>query len=182
VTPTAEAAARPVKGAWPLLREKYPEEIERILAKYPAEHKRSAVMALLYLAQRQEGYVRKEDLREIAEIVGLEPTQVGSLIGFYTLYHDQPQGRFRIQVCTDLPCALRGAEAFVEQLCENLGIRLGETTDDGLVVVEEVMCLAGCDRAPMFQLQTPDGIHYYENQDVESAMKLIEELRGSADA
>jgi len=76
---------------------------------------------------------------------------------------------------------LRGAEEFAEELCENLRIKIGETTEDGLITVEEVKCLAGCDKAPMFQLQAPDGIHYFENQDLESAMALIEELRQRGD-
>ncbi|MCJ7512162.1 MAG: NADH-quinone oxidoreductase subunit NuoE [Anaerolineales bacterium] len=160
-----------------MLREKYPQEIERILAIYPPDQRRSAVMPLLYLAQRESGYVTRQAMEEVAGLIGLEPTQVGSLVGFYTLYHDEPGGTYRIQVCTDLPCALRGAEAFAEDLCRNLGIRLGETTADGSVTVEAVMCLAGCDRAPLFQLQTADGIHYHENQTVQSALELIEHLR-----
>jgi NADH-quinone oxidoreductase subunit E len=72
---------------------------------------------------------------------------------------------------------LRGAEEFLEKLCENLGIRVGETTADGLVQVEHVMCLAGCDKAPMFQVQSEDGLTYYENQTVNSAMDLVERWR-----
>ena len=160
-----------------MLSEMYPREIEQILANYPPEQRRSAVMPLLFLAQREHGYVTRQAMEEVAALVGLEATQVGSLVGFYTLYHDEPAGTFRIQVCTDLPCALKGAEAFAEDLCRNLGIRLGETTPDGTVTVEAVMCLAGCDRAPLFQLQSPDGIHYHENQTVDSALELIERLR-----
>jgi len=80
-------------------------------------------------------------------------------------------------VCTDLPCAMRGAEKFVEQLCENLGIRVGETTADGMVTVEKVMCLAGCDKAPLFQVQTGEGIEYHENQSLEITMDLINKWR-----
>ena len=160
-----------------MLSEKYPQEIEQILANYPAEQRRSAVMPLLHLAQREGGYITHAAMEEVAALVGLEPTQVGSLVGFYTLYHDEPGGRARVQVCTDLPCALKGAEAFAEDLCRNLGIRLGETTPDGSVTVEAVMCLAGCDHAPLFQVQTPEGIHYHEDQTVESALELIEQLR-----
>ena len=160
-----------------MLSEKYPQEIEQILANYPAEQRRSAVMPLLHLAQREGGYITRAAMEEVAALVGLEPTQVGSLVGFYTLYHDEPGGRARVQVCTDLPCALKGAEAFAENLCRNLGIRLGDTTPDGSVTVEAVMCLAGCDHAPLFQVQTPEGIHYHEDQTVESALELIEQLR-----
>jgi NADH-quinone oxidoreductase subunit E len=160
-----------------LLAEKYSDEVQTILAKYPPDQKRSAVMPLLYLAQREQGFVSFHSIQEIADIVEISTTEVGSIIGFYTLYHDQPGGKYRIQVCTDLPCALRGAEQFLDELCEKLGIQVGETTPDGLISVEQVMCLAACDRAPMFQVQTGDGLSYHENQTVESALRYIESLR-----
>jgi NADH-quinone oxidoreductase subunit E len=159
------------------LRDRYPQEIEKILAKYPPDQKRSAVMPLLYLAQRDGMFVTKAAMAEIAEITGITSTEVASIVGFYSLYYDQPAGKYRIQVCTDLPCALRGAEEFLEKLCDNLGIRVGETTPDGLITVEHVMCLAGCDHAPMFQVQSGDGLEYHENQTVESALAVIEALR-----
>ncbi|MBN2043653.1 MAG: NAD(P)H-dependent oxidoreductase subunit E [Anaerolineales bacterium] len=156
------------------LQHKYAKDIEKVLAKYPADRKQSAVMPLLYIAQRDGGYVTKQDLVEIGEILDMSTTEVASIVGFYTLYHDQPAGTYRIQVCTDLSCALRGADEFLENLCENVGIKVGETTEDGLVTIEAVMCLAGCDKAPMFQVQSPEGIEYHENQTVESTLALIE--------
>lgn len=159
------------------LQQKYPEEIETILNKYPQDHKRSAVMSLLYLAQRENGYVSRHDLDDIAEITGISSTDVASIIGFYSLFHDDPGGKVRIQICTDLPCALRGAEEFLAQLCEYLGITVGETTADGKITVEEVKCLAGCDKAPLFQVQTSDGLSYHENQTLESAKRLIDSWR-----
>lgn len=163
-----------------MLADKYPKEVENILGKYPPDQKRSAVMPLLYLAQREGGYVTKEAMNEIAAIIGVSPTEVASIIGFYSLYYDKPAGKYRIQVCTDLPCALRGAEEFMEKLCENLGIQVGETTPDGVVTVEHVMCLAGCDKAPMFQVQSGDGLEYHENQTVESAAALVAGWRRKA--
>jgi NADH-quinone oxidoreductase subunit E len=162
----------------PLL-EKYNDEIKAILAKYPADKagKRSAVMPLMYLAQREDGYVTRHAIGQIAELCGITTTEVASIIGFYSLYYDKPSGKYHVQVCTDLPCALRGAEQFMEKLCENLGIKVGDTTPDGKVKVESVMCLAGCDKAPMFQVQGPDGIEYHEDQTVESALELINKLR-----
>ncbi|MCJ7434168.1 MAG: NAD(P)H-dependent oxidoreductase subunit E, partial [Anaerolineales bacterium] len=145
------------------LVKKYPKEIKQIMAKYPPEHKRSAVMPLLYLAQREEGYVNKDALKDIAGMLDMTETEVASIVGFYTLYHDKKAGKYRMQVCTDLPCALRGADQFLESLCGNLGIKVGETTPDGLVTIEGVMCLAACDKAPMFQIQGPNGIEYHEN-------------------
>lgn len=160
-----------------MLAEKYKSEIDQILKKYPPDQKRAAVLPLLFLAQRANGAITQSEVEEIASILDLDKTQVGGLIGFYTLLHDKPEGKIRVQICTDLPCALRGADQFAEQLCENLGIRLGETTEDGFVTVEEVMCLAACDHAPMFQVQEPEGVHYHENQTVETALDVIEEYR-----
>ncbi|NOH00832.1 MAG: NAD(P)H-dependent oxidoreductase subunit E [Chloroflexi bacterium] len=137
------------------LEKKYPKEVKQLLAKYPPEHKRSAVMPLLYLAQREEGYITREAMQDIARILEITETEVASIVGFYTLYHDKKEGKYRMQVCTDLPCALRGADEFLDNLCANLGIKVGETTEDGLVTLESVMCLAACDRAPMFQTQGP---------------------------
>jgi len=160
------------------LLQNHADEIQAILAKYPADKagKRSAVMPLLYLAQHDYGYVTKEAIREIAECCEITDTEVASIIGFYSLYYDQPSGKYRVQVCTDLPCALRGAEEFLEKLCENLGIKVGETTPDGRIKVEAVMCLAGCDKAPMFQVQGPEGLEYHESQTVDSALEVINKL------
>jgi NADH-quinone oxidoreductase subunit E len=159
------------------LKEQYGKEIEQILKKYPEDQRRSAVMPLLYMAQREDGYVTKVDMQEIAGILDIAATEVASLVGFYTLYHEKSGGKYRIQVCNDLPCALQGADEFLERLCANVGIKVGETTKDGVVTVEGVMCLAGCDTAPMFQVQTSDGITYHENQTLEGTLDLIEKWR-----
>lgn len=160
-----------------MLLEKYTQEVEQILAKYPPENKRSAVMPLLYLAQREEGYLSKAAMQDVAKIVGITETDVAALVGFYTLYHDKKEGKYRLQVCTDLPCALRGAEGFMESLCSKLGIRAGETTADGFLTLEAVTCLAACDKTPMFQTQGPDGIKYHENMTVDRTLELIEVLK-----
>jgi NADH-quinone oxidoreductase subunit E len=161
------------------LAEKYPQEVRQILAKYPPEHKRSAVMPLLYLAQREEGYITKAAMQDIARMLDITETDVASIVGFYTLYHDKKEGKYRMQVCTDLPCALRGAEEFLDNLCGNLGIKVGETTADGLVTLEAVMCLAACDKAPVFQTQGPDGIKYHEHMTFDKTLELIEALKKS---
>ena len=159
------------------LADRYPREVAEILAKYPPEHKRSAVMPLLYLAQRDGGYITKEAMNEIAQLLDISVTDVGGVVGFYTLYHDKAEGRYRMQVCTDLPCALRGADEFMRSLCENLGVRVGETTADGTITLEAVTCLAACDKAPMFQLQSSDNIAYHENMTVDRTLELVETLK-----
>ena len=162
-----------------MLAEKYPDEIKRIMAKYPPEQKRSAVMPLLYLAQREGGYVTKGAMEDIAKMLDITSTDVAEIVGFYTLFHDKPAGKYRMQVCTDLPCALRGADKFMQELCANLGIQVGETTTDGLITIEAVTCLAECHRAPMFQIQSGDGLEYHENMSVDKTMELVEALKKS---
>ena len=162
------------------LQEKYADDIQKHLAKYPPDQKRSAVMPLLFIAQREGGHVSKHDIEDIAEICGITTSQVVSIIGFYTLYHDEPAGKIRIQVCSDLPCALRGADKFLEELCAALGIQPGETTLDGLITLEAVMCLAACDKAPMFQAQSGDGLEYHEHMTVEKTLELIEDWKKEA--
>lgn len=161
------------------LVDKYPNEVKQIMGKYPPEGKRSAVMPLLYLAQREEGYVTKADMQDIAAMLDITETDIAAIIGFYTLYHDKKEGKYRMQVCTDLPCALRGADQFMSNLCGSLGIKVGETTADGLITLEAVTCLAACDKAPMFQTQGPDGIKYHENMTVDKTMELVEALKKS---
>jgi len=160
-----------------MLADKHADEIRSLLERYPPERKRSAVMPLLHLAQREYGWITRAALQEVAELTGTTSTEVGTVAGFYTLYRSQPAGTHTIQVCTDLPCALKGGEELAKKLCANLGVRLGEVTPDGLFMVEEVMCLAGCDRAPVLQVQDARGIQYHENQNEDSAMRLIGDLR-----
>ena len=155
----------------------YTQEVEVILSKYPADFKRSAVMPLLYLAQREQGFVSRRAMAEIAEIVGISETDVASVAGFYTLYYEEPHGRYHIQVCNDLPCAMRGAEQFLKDVCAYLGVDVGETTADGLFTVEAVKCLAACHRAPMFQVQGDGDIVCHELQTIDTARAWIEEVR-----
>lgn len=160
--------------------QKYPEEIQQILAKYPVAFRKSAVMPLLFLAQRNGNYITKQAIADVAELTGLSMTDVDSVVGFYTLYHETAGGRFRLQVCTDMPCALMGAEAFLQNLCANIGVKVGETTADGLFTIEEVTCLAGCHRAPMLQVQSESGIEYHESLTVETTLDLVTQLRKQA--
>jgi NADH-quinone oxidoreductase subunit E len=162
------------------LLQKYPAEVQQILARYPADRKKAAVMPLLYLAQRERNFLTKKEISDVAELTGLSTTDVDSVVGFYTLFHETPGGRYRLQVCNDMPCAMRGADEFLQALCENIGIHVGETTPDGLFTIEAVTCLAGCHRAPLMQVQGDGDLVYHENLTVESALELVEELRSRA--
>ncbi|MBN2305883.1 MAG: NAD(P)H-dependent oxidoreductase subunit E [Anaerolineae bacterium] len=158
-----------------MLVEKYADRIDKIFAKY--QDKRSAMMDLLHLAQEEYGWLSEDSLREVAALCDVDPTQAHSIAGFYTMYSEKPKGTYWFQVCTDLPCALRGADDFYRQLCEYLGVgEHGGTTGDGLFTVEPVMCLAACDKAPMMQCN----FHYHENLDLETVKALVDKLRAEA--
>jgi NADH-quinone oxidoreductase subunit E len=157
-----------------MLAEKYKDRIEKHLAKYP--DKRSAVMPLLYIAQEEYGYLSPEGIHEVAALCDMDPTQVKSIAGFYTMYSEKPKGKYWLQVCTDLPCALNGADEFHKWLKEHLGVEEGGTTKDDMFTVEHVMCLAACDKAPMLQCN----FHYVENLDQEKMKSLLEQWRAEA--
>jgi NADH-quinone oxidoreductase subunit E len=155
------------------------DEIEKLLTAYPPDRKRAAVMPLLHMAQKEYGYVTGQAMQDIAEICGITVTEVASVVGFYTMFHDSPGGRVRLQVCTDVACKLRGATEYLAGLCSELGIQPGETTADGLVTVEEVKCLAACDKAPMFQSQIGDDIEYHENQTPQRTLEWVKLMTAS---
>jgi NADH-quinone oxidoreductase subunit E len=155
-----------------VLSEAEQRELNEILRKYP--DKRSAILDALYIVQRRQNYLTENDIRDVAEALELNITEVQAIVGFYTLFRKEPTGRYVIQVCTDLPCALRGAEEFYRRLCERLGLPPnGGTTDDGLFTVEEVVCLAACDKAPVAQIN----LEYYENLTDEGMDAVIAQLR-----
>ena len=156
--------------------EKEQQELAEILKKYP--DKRSAVLPALYLAQREKNWLDDDDIVAVAEALDLSVTHVHSIIGFYTLFRKQPTGKYMVQVCTDLPCALRGAEDFYKRLCERMELGpKGGTTADGLFTVEGVVCIAACDKAPCMQVN----LEFYENLTDESFDEIIASLRNGAD-
>lgn len=154
-----------------MLIDDYASEIDAILARYP--DKRSAVLPVMYLAQEAYGFISDDAINDVAAVLDLESTHVLSIAGFYTLMYEEPVGKYVLEICNDLPCALRGADDLVETACGKLGIELGGTTDDGMFTIKTVMCLAACDRAPMLQVN----LRYEENLDDEKFDALIESLR-----
>ncbi|NJL95787.1 MAG: NAD(P)H-dependent oxidoreductase subunit E [Anaerolineae bacterium] len=156
------------------LETKYADRIAQIRAKYP--DKRSTVMPLLYVAQEEYGWLPDEALRDVAELCDLDPTEVKTIAGFYTMYSEKPKGKYWLQVCTDLPCALVGADEFFAELLDHLGIEDGGTTEDGLFTAEHVMCLAACDRAPMLQCN----FHFEEHLTMELMREKIAQWRAEA--
>jgi len=151
------------------------QELEEILKKYPT--KRSAVLPALYLAQREKNWLNDDDIAAVAEALDMTVTEIQAIIGFYTLFRKQQTGRYMVHVCTDLPCALRAAEAFCRRLTERLGLPPeGGTTGDGLFTVEPVVCIAACNKAPCAQIN----LQYHEDLTDEKIDAIIAHLRAEA--
>jgi NADH-quinone oxidoreductase subunit E len=156
-----------------MLKEKYCTEIEQILSRYPV--KRSALLPLLYVAQRDQGYVTESAMKEIAQILKLTPPQVYETITFYTMFNLKPVGKFHIQVCKSLMCALVGSDTVIGWIKTKLGIVPGESTEDGLFTLSAVECLAACGTAPMMQINDD----YYERLTEEKVDRILADLRST---
>ncbi|KAF3057992.1 NADH-ubiquinone oxidoreductase 24 kDa subunit, mitochondrial [Daldinia childiae] len=154
------------------------EVIAQILKRYPPQYKKAAVMPLLDLGQRQHGFTSISVMNEIARILEMPPTRVYEVASFYTMYNRTPVGKFHVQACTTTPCQLGGcgSDAIVKAIKEQLGIKQGETTPDGLFTFIEVECLGACVNAPMIQINDD----YYEDLTPESTKKLLAGLKESA--
>ena len=151
------------------------KELEEILKKYPS--KRSALLPALYLAQREKSWLDDDDISAVSEALDVPITEVQAVIGFYTLFRREKTGKHMIHVCTDLPCALRGAEDFYLRLTQRLGLPPeGGTTEDGLFTLESVPCLAACDKAPMCQID----LQYYENLTDDVIDTVLAQFRAEA--
>ena len=123
--------------------------IERAVAKYPPDQRQSAVMAALTIAQDEKGWLSTETMDFVAHYLGMPPIAVYEVASFYTMYDIKPVGRYKLTVCTNLPCALQGANVAAEHLKHKLGIGFGETTADGRFTLKEGECMGACGDAPV---------------------------------
>ncbi|MGD9831607.1 MAG: NADH-quinone oxidoreductase subunit NuoE [Piscinibacter sp.] len=119
------------------------------VAKYPADQKQSAVMACLAIVQQEQGHVSGESEKAVAEYLGMPPIAVHEVTTFYNMYNQQPVGRFKLNVCTNLPCQLRGGQKALDHVCGQLGVEDGGTTADGRFTVQHSECLGACADAPV---------------------------------
>ncbi|KAI5858170.1 thioredoxin-like [2Fe-2S] ferredoxin-domain-containing protein [Durotheca rogersii] len=152
--------------------------IAEILKRYPPQYKKAAVMPLLDLGQRQHGFTSISVMNEVARILEMPPSRVYEVASFYTMYNRTPVGKFFVQACTTTPCQLGGcgSDVIVEAIKEQLGIKQGETTPDGLFTFIEVECLGACVNAPMIQINDD----YYEDLTPETTKQLLAALKESA--
>lgn len=154
-----------------MLSEKARTNILDLMQRYP--DKRSAIMPALDLAQRECQWLSDELLLELSALTGLSTTEINSVATFYTMYARERRGTHTLYFCTDLPCALRGADELMEHIEHRLGCRAGETSPDGKVTLRDAECLGGCDHAPVALV---DGIEHIEDLTKEKADQLIERL------
>ena len=125
------------------------QRFDKEVAKYPAEQKQSAVMACLSIVQQEQGFVSQEAEAEIAAYLGMPEIAVHEVTTFYNMYNQSPVGKYKITVCTNLPCQLREGQTALDHVCHKLGIHAGDTTADGLFTVQQSECLGACADAPV---------------------------------
>ena len=150
------------------------DEIQVMRARYPDG--RSAVMPALRAAQERYGWLPPEALVEVGEALDLSPAYCKAIASFYDMYHLEPVGRHMVGVCTNLPCALVGAQRVVDAFESELGIAAGETTDDGAVSLRAIECVGGCGRAPVVVIDS----RYREPVEPDGVAAIVEELRAGS--
>ena len=149
------------------------DEIQELAARYPV--RRSAIMTALHAAQRHYGWLSPEALAEVADALDLTPAYCQAVASFYDMYHLEPVGRHMVEVCTNISCALVGAQQVLEAFEEELGIRAGDTTEDGEVTLRTLECAGGCGWAPVVSVDH----RYREPVRPENVRGIVEGLRGS---
>jgi len=149
----------------------------REVAKYPPEQKQSAVMACLAIVQQEFGHVSLDSERQIADVLGMPPIAVHEVTTFYNMYNQQPLGRYKLNVCTNLPCQLRDGQKALDHLCHKLGIEEGGTTADGLLTVQKSECLGACADAPVMLVNDRQMCSFMSNERLD---ELVDVLRQSA--
>ncbi|MCA9836756.1 MAG: NAD(P)H-dependent oxidoreductase subunit E [Trueperaceae bacterium] len=147
--------------------------LNEILGRYPDYGRRSAIMPLLWEVQRAERYVSEARVHEIAEIIGIQPTEVKGVMSFYSTYHEHQVGKYHLQICSTLACSLAGSDEMYDFISEETGLVNGETDRQGLFSIQKVECLGSCTTAPVLQVNDT----YYENVGKSRCKVLLDALR-----
>ena len=157
-----------------LLSEQSYKKIDREVAKFPPDHKESAVMAALAIAQDEKGWLPPEVMQDVADYIGMPAIAVQEVATFYNMYNVKPVGKFKISVCTNLPCQLSGGEKAAHHLKEKLGIGFRETTADGQFTLVEGECMGACGDAPVMLVNNKRMCSWMSNDKIDA---LVEELK-----
>ncbi|WP_083745317.1 NAD(P)H-dependent oxidoreductase subunit E [Variovorax sp. KK3] len=164
------------QGTQPPLPAAIVDLFAREVAKYPPAGKQSAVMACLTIVQKQEGYVSTQREREIAAYLGMAPIAVHEVTTFYNMYNQHPVGRYKLNVCTNLPCQLRDGAVALAHLEKKLGIQMGETTPDGLFTLQQSECLGACADSPVMLVNDRTMCSFMSNEKLD---QLVDGLRSA---
>jgi NADH-quinone oxidoreductase subunit E len=150
------------------------ERFAREVAKYPSDQKQSAVMACLSIVQQMNGYIKPSDELFLAEYLQMSPMAVHEVSTFYNMYNLSPVGRFKINVCTNLPCQLRNGQGALDYLCKKLNVSVGGTTPDGLITLQPGECMGACADAPVMLVNDRNMCSFMSEEKID---QLIDGLR-----
>lgn len=152
----------------------------REVAKYPADQRQSAVMACLSIVQQEMGYVSSESEQVVADYLGMAPMAVHEVTSFYNMYNQRPVGKFKLNVCTNLPCQLRDGQKALHHLESKLGVSMGETTADGLFTLQQSECLGACADAPVMLVNDRSMCSFMSNDKLDQLIDGIRAAEGKA--
>ena len=152
----------------------------REVAKYPADQKQSAVMACLSIVQQEQGHVSPEAELAVAHYLGMAPMAVHEVTTFYNMYNQQKLGKFKLNVCTNLPCQLRGGQQALAHLQKRLGIQSGETTADGLITLQPSECQGACADAPVLLVNDRTMCSFMSNEKLDELVDTLQKSGGAA--
>ena len=153
--------------------------LDELLTKYPADQKRSAVLAALYLVQEQQGYLTANGMRHVAQILDMTPADVEDVATYYVMFFKEKVGKHVLQVCRTLSCALAGAERVTEAISDKLGIAPGQTDPSGTFTLLEFECLGACDRAPIVMVNNE---HWHERVRPDDVGRLLDDIKSKGEA
>jgi NADH-quinone oxidoreductase E subunit len=148
-------------------------KFDEIVTRYPADQRKSAILYALYLAQGQQGYLTAPAMRHVAQQIGCTGADVEDVVSYYTMFYTRPVGKYVLNVCRTLSCALLGAERVTEELSAALGIKPGETDASGTFTLMEVECLGACDRAPVVMVNDD----WHERLAPENAARFVDDIK-----
>ena len=146
---------------------------DKEVAKYPADQKQSAVMACLAIVQQELGFVSAESEKLVAEVLGMPPIAVHEVTTFYNMYNQRALGKYKFNVCTNLPCQLRNGQQALDHLCKRLGVEEGGTTADGLFTVQKSECLGACADAPVMLVNDRQMVSFMNNARLDELLATL---------
>jgi len=149
----------------------------REVAKFPADQKQSAVMACLSIIQNERGWVSRPAEDELAAYLGMAPIAVYEVTTFYNMYNQQPVGKFKINVCTNLPCQLRDGQQALAHICKKLGVAVGGTTADGQFTVQQSECLGACADSPVMLINDREMISFMSNDRIDDLLDTLAQAK-----